>query len=78
MWQCSPSSHEAWVPSPAQHKPGMMVHICNPSIREMEAKGSEVQGLGSMRPVSKTNKQNTTGQNEGDKGALQGEDSRML
>lgn len=63
--ECWPCTHDTWVVFPAQHKPGMRVHICNPSIRQTEPRGPDVQGLGSMRPVSKTNKQNTPGQSAG-------------
>lgn len=33
-----PSTLQPWVPSPASHKPGMVVLICNPRTQEVEAR----------------------------------------
>ncbi|CAO2577579.1 hypothetical protein LEMLEM_LOCUS166 [Lemmus lemmus] len=35
---------KATVPSPNLHETKVVVHICNPSTREVEAGGSEVPG----------------------------------
>lgn len=35
---------EPRVPFSAPHKPGVMVHAYNPTIKEAEAGGSEIQG----------------------------------
>lgn len=33
-----------WARSPTLHKPGLVVDTCNPSSREVEAGGPEIQG----------------------------------
>lgn len=38
-----PGKAKPWVPAPALHKPGVLVHICCPSTQEAEARGLRVQ-----------------------------------
>lgn len=57
-----PSMLEAWVWSPAPHKPGVVVHSCNPSPLEVKAGGSrdqdhslqhgDIKTVGYVRPGS--------------------------
>lgn len=37
--------HKPWDPAPRCHKPGVMVQVCKLSTQEVEAGGSEVQGI---------------------------------
>lgn len=53
----TPSMHTALGSNPAQHCLAYMVHDCNPSIWEVEAEGSEIQGYfeqQSLRPTRNT------------------------